>query len=151
MREPDSAYYPKDGKHLTEEERKALIKAAKPVFLERAAYYASRMQLSPCRITVRTQKTRWGSCTQEGNLNFNALLLLAPPEVLELVVVHELCHLIYMDHSKNFYSLLKSVYPGDEAPRKWLKKQGGELIGLLPKEKLRRRRFRLRLTALRGR
>ena len=108
MREPDPANFPKDGRRFTEEERKALVKKARPVFVERVAHYAPLMKLEPGRITVRTQKTRWGSCSQEGNLNFNALLLLAPPEALDMVVVHELCHLKYMNHSKYFYFMLKA-------------------------------------------
>lgn len=140
MREPDPAYYPKDGKRFTEEERKALVKKARPIFLERVAYYAQVMKLEPGRITVRTQKTRWGSCTREGNLNFNALLLLAPPEALDYVVVHELCHLKYMNHSKYFYFMVKRFYPEYKQPRDWLKKNGAVLIRMLPKEVLKRKR-----------
>ena len=140
MREPDPAYYPKDGKRFTDEERKALVKKARPIFLERVAYYAQVMKLEPGRITVRTQKTRWGSCTREGNLNFNALLLLAPPEALDYVVVHELCHLKYMNHSKYFYFMVKRFYPEYKQPRDWLKKNGAVLIRMLPKEVLKRKR-----------
>ena len=140
MREPDPANFPKDGKRFTEEERKALVRRARPVFLERVAYYAPRMKVTPGRVTVRTQKTRWGSCTQEGNLNFNALLLLAPPEAFDMVVVHELCHLKYMNHSKYFYFELKRFYPEYKQPRDWLKQNGTALIRMLPKETLKRRR-----------
>ena len=140
MREPDPQVFPKDGKRFTEEERQALVKKARPIFLERVAYYAPLMKVSPGRITVRTQKTRWGSCTERGNLNFNALLLLAPPEVLDSVVVHELCHLKYMNHSKYFYFMLKRFYPEYKEPRDWLKKNGAGLIRMLPKETLKRKR-----------
>lgn len=142
VREPDPAYFPKDGKRFTEEERKALVRKARPVFLERVAYYAPLMKVTPGRITVRTQKTRWGSCTKEGNLNFNALLLLAPPEALDMVVVHELCHLKYMNHSKYFYFELNRFYPAYKEPREWLKKNGAGLIRMLPKEALKRKRRR---------
>ena len=140
MREPDPANYPKDGRRFTEEERKALVKKARPVFLERVACYAPIMKVEPGRITVRTQKSRWGSCTQAGNLNFNALLLLAPPEALDYVVVHELCHLKYMNHSKYFYFMLKRFYPEYKQPRDWLKKNGAGLIRMLPKAVLKRKR-----------
>ena len=143
MREPDPANFPKDGRRFTEEERKALVKKARPVFLERVTYYAPLMKVTPGRITIRTQKTRWGSCTQEGNLNFNALLLLAPPEVLDSVVVHELCHLKYMNHSKFFYFELKRFYPEYKQAQAWLKKNGAGLIRMLPKETLKRKRRRL--------
>ncbi len=142
MQDPDLSYYPKDGRRFTEEERKALVKKARPIFLERVSYYAPLMKLTPGRITVRTQKTRWGSCTQDGNLNFNALLLLAPQEVLDSVVVHELCHLKYMNHSKYFYFELKRFYPEYKQAQAWLKENGGNLIKMLPKETLRRKRRR---------
>ena len=144
MREPDPANFPKDGKRFTEEERKALVKKARPVFLERVANYAPLMKVEPGRITVRTQKTRWGSCTREGNLNFNALLLLAPPEALDSVVVHELCHLKYMNHSKYFYFMVKRFYPEYKQAQDWLKKNGAGLIRMLPKETLKRKRRRFR-------
>lgn len=144
MREPDPANFPKDGKRFTEEERKALVKKARPVFLARVAYYAPLMKLEPARITVRTQKTRWGSCTKEGNLNFNALLLLVPPEVLDSVVVHELCHLKYMNHSKYFYFMVKRFYPEYKQAQDWLKKNGAGLTRMLPKETLKRKRRRFR-------
>ena len=144
MREPDPVNFPKDGKRFTEEERKALVKKARPVFLERVAYYAPLMKVEPGRITVRTQKTRWGSCTREGNLNFNALLLLAPPEALDSVVVHELCHLKYMNHSKYFYFMVKRFYPEYKQAQDWLKKNGAGLIRMLPKETLKRKRRRFR-------
>ena len=124
MREPDPANFPKDGRRFTEEERKALVKKARPVFLERVTYYAPLMKVTPGRITIRTQKTRWGSCTQEGNLNFNALLLLAPPEVLDSVVVHELCHLKEMNHSDRFYAEVLRVYPDYRKWERWLKEHG---------------------------
>ena len=142
MQDPDLTYYPKDGKRFTEEERKALVKKARPIFLERVSHYAPLMKLTPGRITVRTQKTRWGSCTQDGNLNFNALLLLAPQEVLDSVVVHELCHLKYMNHSKYFYFELKRFYPEYKQAQAWLKENGGSLIKMLPKETLKRKRRR---------
>lgn len=142
VREPDHQVFPKDGKRFTEEERQALVKKARPIFLERVAYYAPLMKVSPGRITVRTQKTRWGSCTERGNLNFNALLLLAPPEVLDSVVVHELCHLKYMNHSKYFYFELKRFYPEYKAAQAWLKENGRRLISMLPKEVLKRKRRR---------
>ncbi len=142
MQDPDLSYYPKDGRRFTEEERKALVKKARPLFLERVSYYAPLMKVAPGRITVRTQKTRWGSCTQDGNLNFNALLLLAPQEVLDSVVVHELCHLKHMNHSKYFYFELKRFYPEYKQAQAWLKENGGNLIKMLPKETLRRKRHR---------
>jgi len=80
------------------------------------------------RITIRNQKTRWGSCSSKGNLNFNCLLMLAPPEVLDYVVVHELCHRMEMNHSKRFWSLVETVLPDYREQEKWLKGEGAVLL-----------------------
>ena len=82
-------------------------------------------------ITIRAQKTRWGSCSSKGNLNFNCLLLLAPAEVLDYVVVHELCHRREMNHSPKFWAEVERVLPDYDARRKWLKENGPGLISRL--------------------
>lgn len=112
---------------LTEEEKKALIKKAHRIFPERCAYYAERIGVDYNRITIRGQKTRWGSCSAKGNLNFNWLLLLAPPEVLDSVVVHELCHRKEMNHSKRFYEEVYRVFPDYDKWNRWLKENGDRL------------------------
>ena len=76
---------------LSGEELAALKKDARRVFSDRAAHFAPLLGVKFGRITVRCQKSKWGSCSAKGNLNFNCLLLLAPGEVLDYVVVHELC------------------------------------------------------------
>lgn len=73
------------------------------------------------RVTLRNQKSRWGSCTSSGNLNFNWRLIMAPIEVIDYVIVHELCHLKQMNHSKNFWSLVGEVVPKYKVYRKWLR------------------------------
>ena len=83
-------------------------------------------------ITIRNQRTRWGSCSAKGNLNFNCLLCLAPPGVLDAVVVHELCHRLEMNHSKRFYEEVLRVYPDYYKDHGWLKEHGSELLGRLP-------------------
>lgn len=80
------------------------------------------------RISIRKQKTRWGSCSREGNLNFNSLLMMAPPEVLDYVVVHELCHRLEMNHSARFWAQVEKVIPDYRKPRKWLKEHGSQLM-----------------------
>ena len=73
------------------------------------------------RITIRDQKTRWGSCSETGTLSFNWRLMLAPPEVLDYVVVHELCHLTHMNHGKEFWAKVASVDPEYKEHIKYLK------------------------------
>ena len=93
---------------------------------------AERLGVSFREIAVRDQRTRWGSCSSRGTLSFNWRLALAPPEVLEYVVVHELCHLRVHDHSRRFWSLLESVRPSYRAERLWLREHGAELLAFRP-------------------
>lgn len=113
---------------LTEQELGTLAKQAKEVIPARVAYYAALLGVEYGRITIRTQKTRWGSCSAKGNLNFNCLLMLAPPEVLDSVVVHELCHRKHMNHSKAFYDEIARVMPDYKARHAWLKQNGRALM-----------------------
>ncbi|MBR4241372.1 MAG: M48 family metallopeptidase, partial [Eubacterium sp.] len=72
--------------------------------------------------------TKWGSCSSKGNLNFNCLLMLTPPEVIDSVVVHELCHRKEMNHSKRFYDEVLRVYPDYKKWNKWLKDNGSAIM-----------------------
>lgn len=80
------------------------------------------------RLSIRDQRTRWGSCTAGGAISINWRLLLAPEEVLEYVVRHEACHLAVMNHSPRFWELMARVMPGYEAPRRWLREHGATLV-----------------------
>ena len=91
-------------------------------------HYAGLMNVQYGRITIRNQKTRWGSCSSKGNLNFNCLLMLAPDEVVDYVVIHELCHLIEMNHSKAFWKQVEQMMPDYKKHRKWLKDHGNEIM-----------------------
>ena len=113
---------------LTPEELHNLAQQALKVIPARAAYYATLIGVTYGRITIRSQTSRWGSCSSKGNLNFNCLLMLAPPEVLDSVVVHELCHRREMNHSQKFYAEVLRVFPTYRTQEKWLKEHGGELL-----------------------
>ena len=95
----------------------------------RVEYFAQRVGVTYGRITIRNQKTRWGSCSSKGNLNFNCLLMLTPPEVIDYVVVHELCHRKEMNHSKAFWSEVEKILPDYKVRLKWLKDEGSSIMG----------------------
>lgn len=101
--------------------------AAREYFAGRCAYYRQFTGGNYTRITIRDQKTRWGSCSSTGTLSFNYRLMFAPPRVLDYVVVHELCHLTHMNHSREFWDLVASVQPDYKVYRNWLKEHGREL------------------------
>lgn len=109
---------------LSQEEVQELADKALEVIPKRVEYYAPIVGVDYGRITIRNQRTRWGSCSQKGNLNFNCLLMLTPPEVIDSVVVHELCHRKEMNHSKRFYEHVLRVYPDYWKWDKWLKENG---------------------------
>ena len=113
---------------LTGAEIAELKKKAKRVLPERVAYWAPLIGVKPGRIAIRCQKTRWGSCSAKGNLNFNCLLMLAPDGVIDSIVVHELCHLKHMNHSKRFYAEIEKVLPDYRQHQQWLKDNGEFLL-----------------------
>ena len=116
------------GAPFTAQELRELAGQAKEELPPRAARYAEQMGVRYGRITIRAQKTRWGSCSAKGNLNFNCLLMLAPPEVLDYVVVHELCHRKEMNHSPRFWGEVAKIMPDYKKHEKWLKTEGTKLM-----------------------
>ena len=113
---------------LSEAEQRLYRDKAREIFEQKVSYYAQMMGVSYGRIAIRDQKTRWGSCSAKGNLNFNCLLMLTPPEVIDYVVVHELCHRKEMNHSKAFWSEVEKVLPHYMESVKWLKNAGSILM-----------------------
>ncbi len=113
---------------LTAEDIHTLADKALETIPERVAYFAEIIGVNYGRITIRNQKSRWGSCSGKGNLNFNCLLMLAPPEVLDYVVVHELCHRKEMNHSQKFWKEVAQILPDYKIQKEWLKKNGDEIM-----------------------
>ncbi len=113
---------------LSETELKALAAAAKKDFPARAAYYSEIIGVRYEKVTIRHQKSKWGSCSSKGNLSFNCLLMLAPENVRDYVVVHELCHRKQMNHSPAFWTEVRKTLPDYEDAKRWLKEHGAELM-----------------------
>ncbi len=114
--------------YLSREEIQKLAEKALGYVPKRVSHYAKQIGVTYGKITIRNQKTRWGSCSSKGNLNFNCLLMLTPPEVIDYVVVHELCHRKEMNHSKAFWAEVEKVLPDYKEQVKWLKENGGGII-----------------------
>ena len=121
-------------KRLTMEEIQQLADLALKIIPERVKYYAPLVGVSYSRITIRNQRSKWGSCSSKGNLNFNCLLMLAPPEVLDSVIVHELCHRKEMNHSPRFYAEVLRVFPDYHKWNNWLKTNGPLLMSRMTGE-----------------
>ena len=112
------------GERLSMEEIRELASRAMEWFPGRVAHFAPLVGVTYGRITVRNQKTRWGSCSSAGNLNFNCLLMLAPEEIRDYVIVHELCHRLEMNHSARFWREVGRVLPDWKERKKWLTEHG---------------------------
>lgn len=117
---------------FTEEEIRELAQRALAVIPEKVRHYAPIVGVDYGRITIRNQRSRWGSCSSKGNLNFNCLLMLLPDDVIDSVVVHELCHRKHMDHSSSFYAEVERVFPEYQKCQKWLKENGSAYLCRLP-------------------
>lgn len=119
---------------LTSDELRDLSEKARRSIPEKVGRYAKLIGVSYGKISIRSQRTRWGSCSSKGDLSFNCLLMLAPDEVVDSVVVHELCHRKHMDHSKDFYAEVERAFPEYRRCRSWLKENGALLMGRLPEK-----------------
>jgi predicted metal-dependent hydrolase len=100
---------------------------ARLIINQRIRVMNEKLKLPFNRVFIKGQKTRWGSCSQQKNLNFNWRLIMAPLPVLDYIVAHELAHLVEMNHSRKFWALVEQICPGYIEHRAWLKKNGSLL------------------------
>ena len=108
--------------------KKWYIKTASDTFKERLDYYSKIIGLTYNDMRIKEQKTRWGSCSKRRNLNFNWKLIMAPQWVMDYVVVHEVCHLRYLNHSKDYWVMVGMYMPDYKKAQDWLKKNGLGLV-----------------------
>lgn len=113
---------------LTTNEMRGLVSAALKDIPQRVEHFAPIVGVDYGRITIRNQRSRWGSCSAKGNLNFNCLMMLMPEEIRDYIVVHELCHRLVMNHSAAFWQQVERVLPGYKKYRKWLRDHGDSIM-----------------------
>lgn len=94
---------------------------------KRIRYFSSYVSVCPKAVIVKEQKRRWGSCSSEGILRFNWRCIMAPPEIIDYVVVHEMCHLEQMNHGEKFWEMVKGIIPHYLERKQWLKQYGHTL------------------------
>lgn len=108
--------------------RDAIIKwyreQARELLTDKVSYYRQFINKPIGEIRIKEQKSRWGSCSARGNLNFNWKIIMAPDEIIDYLVVHELCHLLHMNHSKEFWQSVGSILPDYKSRKSWLKENG---------------------------
>jgi len=108
------------------------ITSAVTIFKEKTSFWAPRLGVTPQRISIRDQKTRWGSCSSTRTITFNWRVVMAPPAVLDYLVVHELSHMLVPNHSPKFWQVVETILPDYKIHRKWLKDNGRLLSRILP-------------------
>ena len=118
---------PENARQVRDRARSFLAEMALVRIRDRLEVYAPRIGVSYGRVTVRNQRTRWGSCSAKGNLNFNWRLILAPEKCLEYVVIHELCHRREFNHSARFWDLVQRQMRDYQVWKDYLKKNGAGL------------------------
>lgn len=107
------------------------LTSAVTIFKEKTSFWAPRLGVTPQRITIKDQKTRWGSCSSTRTITYNWRVVMAPPAVLDYLVVHELSHMLVPNHSPKFWHLVETILPDYKIHRKWLKDNGRLLSRIL--------------------
>jgi len=118
-----------DPRHISEVEARLAVRELVAMLIDEEA---PAIGVEPARVQIRDQRSRWGSCSTRGTLSFNWRLVLAPFDVLDYVVVHELCHLREPNHSRRFWRLVEQRRPEWRAQRDWLHEHGPELLAFRP-------------------
>ena len=94
---------------------------AKDVFKNKTLNEAKKIKVTPKKIIVRSYKRRWGSCSHKKDISYNWKLIMAPEKIIRYVVIHELCHLIHFNHSRDFWKSVEKIIPDYKSSKEWLK------------------------------
>lgn len=117
-----------DTRPFTYDEIKDMAMKAINLISPKVDHYMIQLGVFPSGVKIKTMRSRWGSCSSNGNISFNCLLALCPDDVIEYVVIHELCHMKHMNHSKEFWALVEKYCPQYKEKKAWLDKEGSILI-----------------------
>jgi predicted metal-dependent hydrolase len=104
-----------------------LVRQARADLTAASTRHAAAVGREISRITIRDVRSRWGSCSASGRLSFSWRIVMAPPWVIDYLAAHEVAHLVHLDHSHRFWSLVAELCPGYAAARQWLRRHGAEL------------------------
>ena len=132
----DNSFHVKPQPQVRTQLVKFFERRGREILAERVQYFSEEMGLIPTALSFRSQKTRWGSCSPDGSISLNWRLVSSPPEALDYVVVHELAHLQYMNHSTKFWNLVKEFSPDFKDKRKWLRDHQYEFDFLAKKSEI---------------
>lgn len=115
----------RDAETLKQELKKFYFNSLKKVIAERMPHYQNQLKVKPKSFEIVESRTKWGSCSSDKKLTFNYRLAMAPPEVIDYVIIHELCHLLHMNHDRSFWRRLGSIMPDYKAKEEFLARFGG--------------------------
>lgn len=111
---------------------------AQALIIARVEHFSALTQLHAKAINIRQYRARWGSCNSRGELSFNYLMMMLPVEVIDYIVVHELCHLAFLNHSADFWQLVAEHFPRYLQAKQWLKDNQSQLQWQLPHDLLKK-------------
>ncbi len=101
---------------------------ARQELLNRYKYWSEQLPFRPSRLTIRSQRTKWGSCSSRGTISLNWRLVKCPAFIMDYIVIHELCHLRHFDHSRSFWETVRTYYPGVREAKKWIRENSDEIF-----------------------
>lgn len=123
--------YLTDAGQLSELLKKWYVKQATKVLVEKTDFWCAKLGVQVNRIAIKEQKTRWGSCSSRGNINYNWRIMMSPESTIDYLVIHEVAHRIHLNHSDDFWALVGRHCPEYQAHRLWLKQYGQQLFKIL--------------------
>ena len=101
---------------------------AKKELAEKYSYWSEQLPFTPSRLSIRNQRTKWGSCSSRGTISLNWRLVKCPPSIMDYIIIHELCHLRHFNHSRAFWDAVRQYYPGVREAKQWIRKNSDEIF-----------------------